>query len=930
MKNLKYFCCSVIFIIILMFSVSNAAVCSKYGSSHRYAAATCTKPRTCACGAKSGSALGHNYKVTSQTSSAVGSKSVCTKITEKKKCTRCGISFSSVSFNREHSYTASTEKKATCTETGLLRYKCKNCSYSYTSATSKSSHSYNSATCTLPRKCKNCGATVGSALGHNYSGYENYSDTQHYRKCNRCGNKSKENHEFVNGICTKCYTKICNHTNQSEATCTEPAICINCKKEMSKALGHRFGEYVANEKYHVRFCERCNVKNEKVHVFVKDEVLKEATCMENGEIRYICNTCKYTKTEESEKGDHDFETSERYSTNSTKHAKRCKWCGAVDYSSEELHSFVNGICKICNHVCKHLYVPDENGIEENTRCSWCGVSKSNDACEHDFAYISDTYGHYYRCTKCKYTDNSKSGVHKYGNSKSDYTDLCNGYHEKVCTVKECGYALKSPHIYSNGKCSSCGADNSTGIQTVKTSVLPKSVNPKTLQEKLEYLGYDIGSSGADGKIGKSTIDALNELLKDQGSTRVIKDKSGITVEVYGLVLRCQETSVQAKKRIEKKEMLVLEKELKAKFEEGTISTNEEIQYVQILLQKLGYYASSESIKTSLDDKVKNAIKAFYIVNGIELDSEIDKNFFAKNGMDLISKISNTTKTYIEVKKERVSQINSGVIKFNLDDENQRKEIQLMLQSLGYYEGQIDGKMNITMQKAIMQLLADKGKWKGEISKWDQISLNDFILIADTTEKGLNKFIRSNQNDMTFIGAVRDCNAYYAEHNFRYCQNHCDKNVTLSGTNRNYCAACKAIYENSEARYTVDCSSGLTAYLYQYALANGSEKMAADFGGRLRSKDFWGIANNNDGVYNGTKYFEIVTKDELREGDIMVTDGHVEVYAGEMSTSKLAKVYNTGSNQAIASAGPTESTHDIDEYVFLRVISPEEVQALDNE
>ncbi len=77
---------------------------------HSFAAATCTSAKTCACGAKEGSALGHNYK--------------------DGTCSRCNA--------KDPNYTANTHK-----------------------------HSFAAATCTSAKICA-CGAKEGSALGHNY------------------------------------------------------------------------------------------------------------------------------------------------------------------------------------------------------------------------------------------------------------------------------------------------------------------------------------------------------------------------------------------------------------------------------------------------------------------------------------------------------------------------------------------------------------------------------------------------------------------------------------------------------------------------------------------------------------------------------------------------------------------------------------------
>lgn len=56
---------------------------------HSYSPATCTKPATCACGATSGSALGHNYGLYS-----IDKEATCsTDGLSTMKCTRCGDSY---------------------------------------------------------------------------------------------------------------------------------------------------------------------------------------------------------------------------------------------------------------------------------------------------------------------------------------------------------------------------------------------------------------------------------------------------------------------------------------------------------------------------------------------------------------------------------------------------------------------------------------------------------------------------------------------------------------------------------------------------------------------------------------------------------------------------------------------------------------------
>ena len=83
-------------------------VLEAFCASHKYAAATCTKPKTCkTCGATSGSKLGHTYT------------SAC-----DKTCNRCNTSRTVPG----HTYKSVTTK-ATLTKNGKINYKCTTCGY---------------------------------------------------------------------------------------------------------------------------------------------------------------------------------------------------------------------------------------------------------------------------------------------------------------------------------------------------------------------------------------------------------------------------------------------------------------------------------------------------------------------------------------------------------------------------------------------------------------------------------------------------------------------------------------------------------------------------------------------------------------------------------------------------------------------------------
>ena len=80
---------------------------------HNFAPATCTTPKTCACGATEGSITDHNW--------------IAATCTKAKTCSGCGA----------------TEGSA-------------------------AGHNWQSATCTAPKTCSKCNATDGQAKGHSY------------------------------------------------------------------------------------------------------------------------------------------------------------------------------------------------------------------------------------------------------------------------------------------------------------------------------------------------------------------------------------------------------------------------------------------------------------------------------------------------------------------------------------------------------------------------------------------------------------------------------------------------------------------------------------------------------------------------------------------------------------------------------------------
>lgn len=386
--------------------------------------------------------------------------------------------------------------------------------------------------------------------------------------------------------------------------------------------------------------------------------------------------------------------------------------------------------------------------------------------------------------------------------------------------------------------------------------------------------------------------------------------------VYTFIKNCKETKEESAIRMANQKLELLRGKLNA----GEATQEDKIMLLKSKLFTLGYYQGVQNGENDAD--FKYAMKTFFAMNGMN-ESGYD---ISDMSMDMILKILNETKTYTDKKVDYLENIISGKEKVDLvNNETQCRILQETLKILGYYNGTVDGKMGSGMKDAIRDLLNDKGLSKLDIgSNYEGINSEVYKLILLTEKKGLEEFVRSDPNDNSWLGAVLDLGEYYATHGFEY-----DKDVEH-----------KIIPSEQKKfgdEYRTDCSTYVTASLYYYAKANGSQRMMQDFSNQLGTIALMGIVKN-DGVYNGVKYFEVVDIKDAKEGDILVagkTKGgkwteHTEVYAGTKADNGRAMVYNCGTTEFIRVAGATASTHDFYKYNCLRPISPEEVQKIDGQ
>ena len=177
----------------------------------------------------------------------------------------------------------------------------------------------------------------------------------------------------------------------------------------------------------------------------------------------------------------------------------------------------------------------------------------------------------------------------------------------------------------------------------------------------------------------------------------------------------------------------------------------------------------------------------------------------------------------------------------------------------------------------------------------------------TTTSSLPTFQRNNTS---LLGIIKACKTYYASNNFSY---------NLADGTRTIPADQSKLYNGS---YAVDCSSYVTWVLYEYALANGKTNMKNYFSYQRNSATFAQIGANG-----GNDYLSVVSKKGTssvnlalaKEGDILVSNGHVEFFSSYTQNGNTVslKVYNCGSNASIQMPGiSTSATKNISDITYI--------------
>ncbi len=230
----------------------------------------------CPCGTsytQESSALGHK----------AGADATCTT---NQICIVCG---KELNPEKGHNYQIAITEP-TCTTGGFTTHTCLTCGDKFTdNLTSAKGHTAGAdATCTENQICVVCGEILVSSKGHKYNSVVIVPDCTHNgfttHTCSNCGDSYTDD-----------YTDMLGHTAGTDATCTEPQICITCGEILKAENGHTAGaEATCTE---AQVCIVCSVElNPALGHNMVDNDARDATCTEDGfSSGSYCTRCDYTE-----------------------------------------------------------------------------------------------------------------------------------------------------------------------------------------------------------------------------------------------------------------------------------------------------------------------------------------------------------------------------------------------------------------------------------------------------------------------------------------------------------------------------------------------------------------------------------------------------------------------------------------------------------
>ena len=282
-------------------------------------------------------------------------------------------------------------------------------------------HQWSEADCVSPKKCDLCGETQGKALGHKWE--EAKCDSP--KTCSVCGETEGAalGHKW------------------DEATCTSPKTCSVCGATEGDALGHKWVEATCDTP---KTCSVCGeTEGEKLgHKVDVWELVKDATCAEEGSEKGVCMRCGKEQTRTLDLLAHDFgdwKTTEKAScTQEGKEVRVCKVCGAEEESKIDKLDHVESDWSIEEEA---TYT--DSGVRVK-KCKVCG----EELVRETYSLAKDEKSQWLR-------KNCKTGLYKSLERTPD--DYEGEYVKFTCKVLQVCYEATSSSEYSQYRMATSGS-----------------------------------------------------------------------------------------------------------------------------------------------------------------------------------------------------------------------------------------------------------------------------------------------------------------------------------------------------------------------------------------------------------------------------------------------------------------------------------------
>lgn len=262
------------------------------------------------------SATGHNY-------TSVETPATCTEAGNITYTCGCGYSYKTRLAATGHSWSVVDTKEATCAEAGYTKYGCSECDSEYSQVAPKTKHSYVDSvvapTCTengyTLHTCEACGQSYSdglvAAMGHNYKnswswGADNKSAVLSFVCMNDASHVVGMNATVIESI----NKPTCEHAGYADYTAQVVYLGVlysDYKTVNLPKLDHvSDGKTYFDDINHYSLCTLCGGKaNLEAHTLGSEQIIKAATCTEEGEAKYFCS-CGYEKTKKLPVIAHNF------------------------------------------------------------------------------------------------------------------------------------------------------------------------------------------------------------------------------------------------------------------------------------------------------------------------------------------------------------------------------------------------------------------------------------------------------------------------------------------------------------------------------------------------------------------------------------------------------------------------------------------------